>query len=79
MEIVEFDYHQTPSINEPIVLCLGYFDGVHLGHQALFHAASNEGYKVAVLTFDNSPAFILGKIHEFIFGDFGDIFIKMHQ
>ena len=64
MEIFEFDYHQTPSISEPIIICLGYFDGVHLGHQALFHAASNEGYKVAVLTFDNSPAFVLGKIHE---------------
>ena len=62
MKIVEFSYLDKIQVDEPITLCLGYFDGIHLGHQALFKKAKKEGYKVGVLTFDNSPAFVLGKI-----------------
>lgn len=62
MEIIEFSYTDHPVVNEKIVLCLGFFDGVHLGHQALIKKAMNEGYKVGVLTFDNSPSVVLGKI-----------------
>lgn len=64
MEIIEFNYPNIPVIDEKISLCLGYFDGVHLGHQSLIKHAKEVGYKVAVLTFDNSPSFILGKIEE---------------
>lgn len=62
MEIIEFNYENPPKLNERMILCLGYFDGVHLGHQALIKAAKKEGYKVGILTFDNSPAIVLGKI-----------------
>ena len=62
MEILEFVYPNIPEIKGDITLCLGYFDGIHLGHQAIIQEAKNEGYKVGVLTFDNSPAFVLGKI-----------------
>ena len=55
MEIFDFDYKNVPSIQENFILCLGYFDGVHIGHQNLIKEAMNEGYKVALLTFDNSP------------------------
>jgi len=61
MEIIEFEYGKLQPINEKIVLCLGYFDGVHLGHKHMITKAINEGYKVGVLTFDNSPKFVLGK------------------
>lgn len=64
MEILTFKYEETPSINERIVLCLGFFDGVHLGHQSLIKKALNEGYKVGVLSFDNSPGYVLGKTKE---------------
>jgi riboflavin kinase/FMN adenylyltransferase len=37
------------------VLCLGFFDGVHRGHQALIEAAKATKLDVAVLTFDRSP------------------------
>lgn len=64
MEIISFTYPDIKPIEERIILCLGYFDGVHLGHQSLIRKASYEGYKVGVLTFDNSPAYVLGKIKE---------------
>lgn len=64
MKLFEFSYNEVPHINEDLTLCLGFFDGIHLGHQALFKKAKKEGNKVGVLTFDNSPAYVLGKISE---------------
>lgn len=52
------DIHSIPS-QEDTVLVLGYFDGIHMGHQALFararELAKQEGLKVAVLTFPETP------------------------
>ena len=43
----------------PCVVCLGFFDGVHLAHQALLRAARAEGERlhlpVCVHTFDRAP------------------------
>ena len=64
MKIYQFDYQHTPINIEQSILCLGFFDGVHLGHQAMIKQALNEGYKVSVLTFDEAPAFVLGRIKE---------------
>ncbi|MFA7032677.1 MAG: riboflavin biosynthesis protein RibF [Bacilli bacterium] len=62
MKIIEFKFGQSLHIEEKIILCLGFFDGVHRGHQALIQKAISEGYKVGILTFDNSPSVVLGKI-----------------
>lgn len=44
---------------EPTVLVLGYFDGIHLGHKALFESArkvaDERGLTVTVLTYPESP------------------------
>lgn len=40
-------------------LCLGNFDGVHLGHQALFAAARASGHPAAALTFQPHPGKVL--------------------
>lgn len=44
---------------EPTILVLGYFDGIHKGHQQLFQRArqlaDQSGLKVALLTFPESP------------------------
>ena len=64
MRIFQFDYQHTPINLEKSVLCLGFFDGVHIGHQSMIEQAKNEGYKVSVLTFDEAPAFVLGRIKE---------------
>ena len=47
------------------VIALGFFDGVHLGHQALLRRAVDrsreKGFTPAVFTFDRSPrAFVTG-------------------
>ena len=50
---------QTDYSFVPCVLCLGYFDGVHLGHQSLLRTAKQiadqNGWKVVVHTFSASP------------------------
>lgn len=49
------EFHQE----EPTVLVLGYFDGIHLGHKALLErarrVADEKGLSVTVLTFPESP------------------------
>ncbi|MET1179566.1 FAD synthetase family protein [Peribacillus simplex] len=52
------------SVAEPCVLALGFFDGVHLGHQELIHLAKRiaiqQDLKLAVMTFFPHPNQILG-------------------
>lgn len=61
MKIVDFYINNTPTNDKDLVLCLGFYDGLHLGHQHLIKKALDEGYPVGVMTFDLAPAFLLGK------------------
>jgi riboflavin kinase / FMN adenylyltransferase len=49
----------------PLVMALGYFDGVHLGHQQVIlgakKIAEEKGFKSAVMSFDPHPSVVLGK------------------
>jgi riboflavin kinase / FMN adenylyltransferase len=49
----------------PLSMALGYFDGVHLGHQKVIMEAKRQavikGYHSAVMTFDPHPSVVLGK------------------
>lgn len=51
------------TVPGPIVLCIGVFDGVHLGHQAVIREALSDaaelGGQTVVLTFDPHPARVL--------------------
>jgi riboflavin kinase/FMN adenylyltransferase len=47
---------QAPEIKGEIDAALGYFDGMHLGHQKILAATAASGMKRAVITFSNSPA-----------------------
>ena len=59
MEIVKIDGKNSINQLEETVLVLGYFDGLHLGHKALFDRAraiaDEKGLTVSVLTFPESP------------------------
>lgn len=52
----------------PLVMALGFFDGVHTGHQQVIRAAvekaRNQGMKSAVMTFDPHPSVVLGNTHK---------------
>lgn len=54
-----------PSLNEPRLLAIGNFDGVHRGHQHLIaqvvEQAAEAGYRPAVMTFDPPPSQVLGR------------------
>ena len=60
MEIIQFELGEKLNPVPDLILCLGFFDGVHLGHQKLIQKARKEGYKLGVFTFNQSPAFVLG-------------------
>lgn len=51
--------HPTPSAAD--VLCIGNFDGVHLGHQAMISHAKTFGQKVAVMVFEPQPKEFFGQ------------------
>ena len=54
----------TNNENKTRAICLGYFDGIHLGHQELIKKTVIEAKKYnlvpTLLTFDPDPSFVLG-------------------
>ena len=52
----------------PTILVLGYFDGLHRGHQALFDKARElaveKNASISVLTFPESPILVFKKFNE---------------
>jgi riboflavin kinase/FMN adenylyltransferase len=67
MELIHLTHpHQLKKEEiEPTVMALGYFDGVHLGHQKVIQTAKDiakeRGCKSAVMTFHPHPSVVLGK------------------
>ena len=59
MRIIELDPRKDPAYSEENCACIGYFDGLHRGHQALLRemkeAAEESGSGKAVITFDRDP------------------------
>ncbi|GGH73481.1 riboflavin kinase/FMN adenylyltransferase [Pullulanibacillus pueri] len=61
MKVIDIAYEPPRSL-EPLVLCIGKFDGVHIGHQKLLRRAEQalmEGYQLAVMSFSPHPAWAL--------------------
>ncbi|MGO3732966.1 MAG: riboflavin biosynthesis protein RibF [Vagococcus sp.] len=60
-----YEWKQIPE--EPVVLALGFFDGVHKGHQKVIQTARKEaekrGLKLAVMTFNHHPSVVFQKIN----------------
>ena len=67
MEVIRLSFPYKLASNEfpSLVMALGYFDGVHLGHQQVIleakKQAEEKGYYSAVMTFDPHPSVVLGK------------------
>ena len=52
MKTILLDYKKPAERFDALSICLGYFDGVHLGHQALIkYARKNAKYILGLLTF----------------------------
>lgn len=68
MQIIELShpYAKECIIQEPIVLALGFFDGIHLGHKEVIKTAKKvaeeRGYKVAVMSFNQHPSVIFQNV-----------------
>lgn len=53
MKTIQISKDNLIAPSESLTICLGYFDGVHLGHKQIIHRAVREGeYDLGVLTFD---------------------------
>lgn len=59
MEIIRLNTHTKLNILKPVVACIGYFDGLHLGHQALIASVLEKANEVqatpALITFEPDP------------------------
>jgi riboflavin kinase / FMN adenylyltransferase len=67
LEVIKLKYPLNIDKTEipPLSMALGYFDGVHLGHQKVIleakKQAQQKGFHSAVMTFDPHPSVVLGK------------------
>jgi riboflavin kinase / FMN adenylyltransferase len=67
LEVKKLSFPLNLDKNEfpPLAMALGYFDGVHLGHQKVIleakKQAEQKGLYCAVMTFDPHPSVVLGK------------------
>ncbi|WP_201713827.1 bifunctional riboflavin kinase/FAD synthetase [Rossellomorea arthrocnemi] len=72
MKVITVHHPHSISKNEfpPLVLALGYFDGVHKGHQRVIRSAVEKAEEMdissAVMTFDPHPSVVLGHKHKHI-------------
>jgi len=62
---LDHPHHMKQEDIPPLVMALGFFDGVHLGHQKVISAAKKEadkkGFKSAVMSFNPHPSVVLGR------------------
>lgn len=69
MEVIylHHPYRIEQITDESIVLALGYFDGVHLGHQTVIGKAKKEAesrnLKLAVMSFNHHPSIVYQKLN----------------
>ncbi|WP_075876322.1 bifunctional riboflavin kinase/FAD synthetase [Merdibacter massiliensis] len=68
MEIKVISLDTEPFLNQMITACIGYFDGLHLGHQQLIkevvESAAKDGTLPAMITFDPDPWVVLRGMHD---------------
>ncbi|MBF8808176.1 MAG: riboflavin biosynthesis protein RibF [Enterococcus lacertideformus] len=64
---IRHPYQKTQIPQDDVVLVLGFFDGVHLGHQRVINVgkkiSEKEGLKLALMTFNQHPSIVFKKIN----------------
>lgn len=64
MQIIR-DFSDSLTIDKPIAIAMGNFDGVHRGHQQLIsscvNASRKQGWSSGVITFEPHPNFVLSR------------------
>lgn len=62
MILKRFDQNNLPQNEKPISIILGYFDGIHLGHQFLIeNACKTAKFETVLMTFSKPVSFFLKK------------------
>ena len=65
MKVIELNL--TKKMDQPLAVALGYFDGLHLGHQAVIKEvvdyAKKHQIRSAVMTFSPNPNQFLNKLN----------------
>ncbi len=63
---IHHPYEAADIPTDDVVLVLGFFDGVHRGHQEVIaagkQAAAQKGLKLAVMTFNHHPSIVFQKV-----------------
>ena len=68
MEIIKIHhpYHEDIIPKEPVVLALGFFDGVHKGHRTVINTAKRiakeKNARLALMTFNQHPSIVFKKV-----------------
>ena len=55
MEVIDLNLSKLIELKENLILCLGFFDALHLGHLELIKCAKKLNGKVGVMTFSRNP------------------------
>ena len=56
MQVINLDLNSIVEIKEKLSLCIGFFDGVHLGHLSLINKAQKLENKIGVMSFETTPS-----------------------
>ena len=68
MKEIHISLKQTPVVEEPLTACIGYFDGLHLGHQKLIEevkqVAEKRNTRSALITFEPDPWGVIKGLRE---------------
>ncbi len=68
MRIIQIDLEQIRKCEIPMCACIGYFDGLHKGHQALvsrtLKLSQKYGCESALITFDTDPSAVIRGLKE---------------
>lgn len=66
VKVLHYYLNEPLTLKQPVALAMGYFDGLHLGHQALANKvkdfASEHQIASALMTFSPNPLITLGKM-----------------